>query len=98
MQHPARYWRVRDPFYSLTGSVCTRCGAKHFPPRDICPACSGPGYEALVYGTPTSADVYSAVEQALLVSRELWPFPVALAGLGESQSEVRVQPVFSLGR
>ena len=35
-----QHWRVRKQRYALVGDACNRCGAKHFPPRAACPACS----------------------------------------------------------
>ena len=37
--HIPRYWRVQSQRYSLTGEICKQCGARLFPPRDICPEC-----------------------------------------------------------
>jgi len=41
MESPSRNWRLNKQRYQLKGTAC-ECGAKHFPPRDICP---GPLYE-----------------------------------------------------
>lgn len=38
----ASYWRTGKQRLALVGEVCPHCGAKLFPPRDICPYCSGP--------------------------------------------------------
>jgi uncharacterized OB-fold protein len=38
MQIP-RYWRAQSQRYSLTGEICKQCGARLFPPRDVCPEC-----------------------------------------------------------
>ena len=32
-------WRTREQRYRLVGEICKRCGAKIFPPRDLCPEC-----------------------------------------------------------
>ena len=37
--HIPRYWRAQNQRYSLTGEVCKQCGARLFPPRDVCPEC-----------------------------------------------------------
>ena len=34
-----RYWRAQSQRYSLAGEICKQCGARLFPPRDICPEC-----------------------------------------------------------
>jgi len=38
MQIP-RYWRAQNQRYSLAGEICKQCGARLFPPRDVCPEC-----------------------------------------------------------
>jgi uncharacterized OB-fold protein len=38
MQIP-RYWRAQSQRYSLAGEICKQCGARLFPPRDVCPEC-----------------------------------------------------------
>ena len=40
-----RYWRLQNQRYAMVGEVCNKCGAKLFPPRDVCPECSKPAYE-----------------------------------------------------
>lgn len=35
-----QHWRVRKQRYALVGQVCNQCGARQFPPRATCPACS----------------------------------------------------------
>lgn len=32
----ARWWRVKEQFYKLTGSICPDCNTKFFPPRALC--------------------------------------------------------------
>lgn len=46
--HIPRYWRVQSQRYSLSGEICKQCGARLFPPRDICPECRGLALELLV--------------------------------------------------
>ena len=35
----ARYWRMNNQRYTLTGSVCTCCGKRHISPRPVCDSC-----------------------------------------------------------
>jgi len=37
--HIPRYWRAQNQRYNLTGEICKQCGARLFPPRDLCPEC-----------------------------------------------------------
>ena len=32
-------WRLKDQRYRLEGTVCGNCGAKFFPPREVCAEC-----------------------------------------------------------
>ncbi len=32
-------WRLHDQRYRLEGTICNRCGAKFFPPREVCTEC-----------------------------------------------------------
>jgi hypothetical protein len=34
-----QYWRIRDRYYRLLGSKCTKCGAESFPPVYRCRKC-----------------------------------------------------------
>ncbi|RLC34587.1 hypothetical protein DRH14_02635 [Candidatus Shapirobacteria bacterium] len=49
MASPAEIWRSRHQRYRLIGEVCEGCGAKIFPPRDVCPSCGSTktGYEII---------------------------------------------------
>ena len=31
--------RLQPQRYSMVGEICNSCGAKLFPPRDVCPEC-----------------------------------------------------------
>ena len=35
----ARYWRMNNQRYTLTGSVCACCGKHHVSSRPVCDAC-----------------------------------------------------------
>jgi len=37
----ARYWRMNNQRYNLTGSTCSNCGKRHISPRPVCDACHG---------------------------------------------------------
>ncbi len=34
-----RNWRLREQRYRLEGNECEACGARYFPPREICKVC-----------------------------------------------------------
>jgi uncharacterized OB-fold protein len=50
--HIPRYWRAQSQRYSLTGEICKQCGARLFPPRDICPECRELALEVHEEGLP----------------------------------------------
>ncbi len=34
-----QHWRLKPQRYQLIGKVCSKCGPKTFPPRDVCLTC-----------------------------------------------------------
>jgi uncharacterized OB-fold protein len=78
-----RHWRLENQRYSLVGEVCTKCGAKLFPPRDICPECSKPAYEPFVFSGKGKVYSYSTIYQAPDGYEEFVPYTVALIALDE---------------
>jgi len=79
----ARYWRTRNQRYALVGEVCNTCGAKLFPPRDVCPACAKPAYEPYTFSGRGEVYSYSTVYQAPQGFEEYAPYTVALVRLEE---------------
>ena len=78
-----RHWRLKKQRYALIGEVCPHCDAKIFPPRDVCPECSG---EAKIqYTFSGRGEVYSftTVHNAPAGYREVSPYTVALVKLEE---------------
>jgi uncharacterized OB-fold protein len=78
-----RHWRLQDQRYALVGEVCTRCGAKLFPPRDVCPECNQPAYEPFTFSGKGRVYSYSTVYQAPEGYEEFTPYTVALVELDE---------------
>jgi uncharacterized OB-fold protein len=79
----ARYWRTRNQRYSLVGEVCNKCGAKLFPPRDVCPECAKPAYEPYTFSGRGEVYSYSTIYQAPEGFEEYVPYTVALVRLEE---------------
>lgn len=52
-----RYWRLNQARYNLLGEMCPNsdCNKLIFPPRDVCPACSG---EAKIKPDEISGAIY----------------------------------------
>jgi hypothetical protein len=74
-----RYWRAQNQRYSLTGEVCKQCGARLFPPRDVCPECRelalGP------FAFDLGNEIYPLFAQALEIGGEGLPQAVGLVKL-----------------
>lgn len=82
MQAPS-VWRVRNQRLGLVGEVCPQCGAKLFPPRDVCPECAGPAKEPYLFSGRGEVYSYSTVYHAVQGYEEYAPYTVALVRLEE---------------
>ena len=78
MQIP-RYWRAQTQRYSLTGEICMQCGARLFPPRDVCPECRELALEPFAFDLDD--EIYPLFTQALEVRGEGLPQTVDLIKL-----------------
>jgi len=67
----------------LVGEVCPRCGAKLFPPRDVCPECSEPAKEPFAFSGRGEVYSFSTIYQAPKGYEEYVPYTVALVRLEE---------------
>jgi uncharacterized OB-fold protein len=52
------------------GEICERCGARLFPPRDVCPECQEPAYEPYTFKGRGEVYSYSTVYVALIKLEE----------------------------
>jgi uncharacterized OB-fold protein len=77
------HWRLKNQRYNLTGEVCSKCGAKLFPPRDVCPECSQPAYEPFTFSGKVEVYSFSTIYQAPEGYQEYVPYTVALVRLEE---------------
>jgi uncharacterized OB-fold protein len=82
MQVP-RYWRLNQQRYGLVGEVCESCGAKLFPPRDVCPVCQQPASTPFTFSGRGEVYSYSVVRQAPEGYEQFVPYTVALVRLEE---------------
>jgi hypothetical protein len=78
-----QYWRTQSQRYRLTGEVCNTCGAKLFPPRDVCPECSKPAYEPFEFGGAGEVYSFSLLSNAPAGYEAYEPYTVALVKLAE---------------
>ncbi len=77
--HIPRYWRAQSERYSLTGEICKQCGARLFPPRDVCPECRELALEPFAFDLDEK--IYPLLPQALEVREEGLPQAVGLVSL-----------------
>jgi len=76
-------WRLRQQRYRLVGEVCEKCGAKIFPPRDLCPQCEVPAKTPFVFSGRGEVYSYSTVYNPPRAFEEFAPYTVALVRLEE---------------
>lgn len=74
--HIPRYWRAQNQRYSLAGEICKRCGARLFPPRDICPECRELALEPFAFDL--DGETYPLFTPALEVREERLPQAVGM--------------------
>ena len=78
-----RHWRIKKQRYSLVGEVCTGCGNKIFPPRDICPECQAPAKTPFTFSGRGEVYSFSNVYHPPEGFGEFAPYTVALVKLEE---------------
>jgi len=78
-----QFWRLQNQNYQLVGEECKKCGAKIFPPRDVCPECSKPAYEPYTFSGRGEVYSHTTVYTAPEGYEEYVPYAVALVKLDE---------------
>ncbi len=78
-----RDWRLQTQRYRLTGEVCNTCGAKIFPPRDVCPSCEAPAQEPFTFSGRGEVYSFSTVYHPPEGYQRYAPYTVALVRLEE---------------
>ncbi len=79
----SRHWRLQNQRYGLVGEECDQCGAKLFPPRDLCPECARPAHELYTFSGRGQVYSYSTIYNAPAGYEEYAPYTVALIRLEE---------------
>jgi uncharacterized protein len=79
----SRHWRLSAQRYSLVGEECDRCGAKLFPPRDVCLECEAPAKELFTFTGLGEVYSYTTIYDAPAGFDQYAPYTVALVKLDE---------------
>ena len=78
-----RDWRLKQQRYRLVGEICEKCGARIFPPRDVCPECETVGQREVAFSGRGQVYSYSTVYHPPRGFEEFAPYTVALVQLEE---------------
>ncbi len=79
----ARHWRLKEQRYNLTGTVCTKCGEKSFPPRRVCPKCGSETSAPFTFCGRGEVYSFTTIYEAPTGFNETAPYTVALVRLEE---------------
>ncbi len=82
-QNLARNWRVREQRYQLIGNRCVACGAKFFPPRQVCTECRATQFEPYQFSGKGELYSYTTLRQAPLGFENQVPYSVGMVKLDE---------------
>ena len=79
----ARHWRLNDQRYRLEGTVCTTCGAKFLPPRNVCTECKSTQMTPHEFDGHGVIYSFTTMHQAPLGFEGSLPYVVAILKLDE---------------
>ncbi len=82
-QDLARNWRLREQRYQLIGNRCVACGAKFFPPRQVCTECRGTQFEPYQFNGKGELYSYTTLRQAPAGFENQVPYSVGMVKLDE---------------
>lgn len=76
-------WRLKDQRYRLEGNVCQNCGAKFFPPRQVCAECVSTNLTPYEFDGRGEIYSFTTVRQAPLGYEGQVPYIVGIIKLDE---------------
>ena len=106
---PAKAWRQYKSRYTLTGTVCGKCGKKDFPAAQFCRFCHSPEQTACLFAPLAKLITWSTLQVAPEGYEAFLPYTVAIIELekgvrittqlsgvnpGELKPGLRLKPVF----
>ncbi len=79
----ARNWRLREQRYQLTGNRCAECGAKFFPPRQVCTECRSTSLDPYQFSGKGELYSYTTLRQAPSGFESQAPYSIGMVRLDE---------------
>jgi uncharacterized OB-fold protein len=79
----ARNWRLKGQRYRLEGAVCADCGAKFFPPRQVCAECRSQNLQPYAFSGRGELFSFTTLYQAPLGYEGGVPYAVGMVKLDE---------------
>ena len=79
----ARHWRLNDQRYRLEGTICKNCGAKFFPPREVCTECKSTEMRAHEFDGHGALYSFTTIYQAPMGFESNIPYSVGMVNLDE---------------
>lgn len=79
----ARNWRLRAQRYQLIGNHCLNCGAKYFPPRQVCTECHATTFEPFQFSGKGNLYSFTTLRQAPTGFEDYAPYSVGMIKLDE---------------
>ena len=76
-------WRLKDQYYRLEGAVCQNCGAKFFPPRQVCAECKSTQLAPHEFDGHGVVYSFTTVRQAPMGHESNVPYLVGIIKLDE---------------
>lgn len=76
-------WRLKDQRYRLEGTVCDHCGAKFFPPRQVCTECKSTNLTPHEFDGHGEIYSFTTVRQAPMGHEGNVPYIVGIIKLDE---------------
>jgi len=68
-----RHWRLKQQRYNLVGTVCSKCGEKYFPPRQVCPGCGADITQPCTFSGKGEVYTFTTIYEPPAVMRKTLP-------------------------
>ena len=78
-----RHWRLKEQRYNMIGTVCSQCGERSFPPRQVCPQCGAEVTQSCNFSGRGEVFTFTTIYEPPSGYEENAPYTVALVKLVE---------------